>query len=41
MRERIRLVGGEILIKSGPGTGTTIHARVPLSQTMTPAGPAV
>jgi PAS domain S-box-containing protein len=38
MRERIRLVGGEILIKSWPGTGTTIHARVPLSRATTPAG---
>jgi len=29
MRERIQLVRGEISIKSQPGGGTTIHARVP------------
>jgi PAS domain S-box-containing protein len=31
MRERLQLVGGEISIKSQPGRGTTIHARVPFS----------
>ena len=30
MRERMQLVNGEISIKSRPGAGTTIHARVPL-----------
>jgi signal transduction histidine kinase len=40
MRERLQLVGGEISIKSQPGSGTTIHARVPFtsssnSQSMT------
>ncbi len=30
MRERMQLVSGEISIKSQPGSGTTIHARVPL-----------
>ena len=30
MRERMQLVSGEISIKSQPGAGTTIHARVPL-----------
>ena len=29
MRERMQLVSGEISIKSQPGGGTTIHARVP------------
>jgi signal transduction histidine kinase len=29
VRERIQLVSGEISIKSQPGAGTTIHARVP------------
>ena len=29
MRERLKLVGGELLIKSGPSRGTTIVARVP------------
>jgi len=29
MRERARLVGGEITIDSGPMAGTTIHVRVP------------
>jgi len=33
MRERIHLVSGEISIKSQPGGGTTIHARVPLRGT--------
>jgi len=31
MRERMQLVRGEISIKSQPGSGTTIHARVPFS----------
>ena len=31
MRERMQLVSGEISIKSQPGSGTTIHARVPFS----------
>ena len=31
MRERMQLVRGEISIKSQPGAGTTIHARVPFS----------
>ena len=31
MRERMQLVSGEISIKSQPGGGTTIHARVPFS----------
>jgi PAS domain S-box-containing protein len=31
MRERLRLVGGQISIESQPGRGTTIHARVPFS----------
>jgi len=30
MEERVRLVGGEISISSGPGEGTCIQARVPL-----------
>jgi signal transduction histidine kinase len=30
MRERLRLVGGELSINSQPKGGTTIHARVPL-----------
>jgi signal transduction histidine kinase len=30
MRERMRLVSGVMSIKSQPGSGTTIHARVPL-----------
>ena len=29
MRERMQLVSGELSIKSHPGSGTTIHARVP------------
>ena len=31
MRERMQLVSGEISIKSQPGGGTTIHARVPFN----------
>ena len=31
MRERMLLVSGEISIQSRPGSGTTIHARVPFS----------
>ena len=30
MRERLQLVQGELSVKSKPGAGTTIHARVPL-----------
>ncbi len=30
MKERLKLVDGELLIESQPQTGTTIHARVPL-----------
>ena len=30
MRERLQLVNGELLVKSKPGSGTTIRARVPL-----------
>ena len=33
MRERMQLVGGEISINSHPGSGTTIHARVPFRGT--------
>jgi len=32
MRERIKLVKGNLLIESEPGRGTTIHARVPLNR---------
>src|SRR6185295_16662062 len=31
MRERLRLIGGELAIRSGAGQGTTIDARVPLT----------
>ena len=31
MRERMQLVSGEFSIKSQPGSGTTIHARVPFN----------
>ena len=33
MRERLRLVNGELSIQSEPGRGTTVLARVPLGQT--------
>jgi signal transduction histidine kinase len=32
MRERLRLVNGELSIKSEPGRGTTVVARVPQRQ---------
>lgn len=32
MRERLQLVHGELLVKSKPGAGTTIYARVPLNR---------
>ncbi len=33
MKERLRLVKGEMSIESGPGAGTTVRARVPLQHT--------
>jgi two-component system, NarL family, sensor kinase len=30
MRERLRLMGGELRVESGPGAGTAVEARVPL-----------
>jgi two-component system NarL family sensor kinase len=30
MDERVKLVGGDLLIESLPQRGTTVHARVPL-----------
>jgi len=33
MRERMQLIGGEFSINSQPGSGTTIHARVPFKGT--------
>jgi signal transduction histidine kinase len=30
MRERIELLGGEFAVKSSPGQGTTVTARIPL-----------
>ncbi len=38
MRERVRLAGGELLIQSRPGAGTSISARVPLATADSPAG---
>ncbi len=32
MAERIKLLGGQLSIESHPGSGTTIHARVPLRE---------
>ena len=32
MRERLRLVNGDVVVESGPGTGTRICARVPLPE---------
>jgi len=41
MKERLKLVDGQISIHSERGRGTTIHARVPLSLRMKSAGAAV
>ncbi len=38
MRERLKLVNGDLSIQSQPGSGTTIHARVPLIQVNSAAG---
>jgi|HubBroStandDraft_6_1064221.scaffolds.fasta_scaffold26815_5 signal transduction histidine kinase len=38
MRERVRLVNGELLVESASGLGTTIHARVPLKAQEREAG---
>ncbi len=40
MRERVQLVNGEFSIDSKPGCGTTIHARVPLTEREFRAGAA-
>ena len=33
MRERVRLIGGEFTVRSEPGQGTTITARLPIPET--------
>jgi len=38
MRERLKLVGGQLSIDSKLVSGTTIHARVPLSPKVKSAG---
>jgi PAS domain S-box-containing protein len=38
MNERLKLVDGELSIRSEPGRGTTIHARLPLSPQMNSNG---
>ena len=40
MRERLRLVGGELTVTSRAGEGTAIEARVPLAQRRGPSAPA-
>jgi signal transduction histidine kinase len=35
MQERLRLVNGEVIIDSAPGTGTTVRAVAPLRITVT------
>ena len=41
MRERLRLVDGQLAIRSKPQQGTTIYAQVPLSPGMNRAGNAI
>ena len=36
MQERVSLVDGELRIESHPGSGTTLHVRVPITETDTP-----
>jgi PAS domain S-box-containing protein len=38
MTERVRSLGGELLVQSQPGGGTTVEARVPLAASGTPIG---
>jgi signal transduction histidine kinase len=38
MKERLKLVDGELFIDSKPGQGTTIQAKVPLSPKMNYVG---
>ncbi len=40
MKERLKLVNGELSIESQLQVGATIHARVPLGSAMNPAGTA-
>jgi signal transduction histidine kinase len=35
MRERLRLIGGHVIVESEPARGTRIHVRVPLSDSAT------
>jgi signal transduction histidine kinase len=39
MRERARLLGGHLQVRSAPGTGTVVHARVPLQTPGVPREP--
>jgi signal transduction histidine kinase len=32
MRERVGMVGGELVVRSRPGAGTSITVRIPLSE---------
>ena len=36
MRDRLAALGGELAITSSPGTGTTVHGRLPVPQTPAP-----
>lgn len=35
MRERVEALGGELLIESKPGTGTTLALQLPLARPLT------
>jgi PAS domain S-box-containing protein len=40
LRERLRMAGGELELKDAPERGTMLIARIPLTHTANPAGPA-
>jgi signal transduction histidine kinase len=40
MRDRVEWVGGSLVVRAAPGTGTTIEATVPLPKTRDAAAPS-
>jgi signal transduction histidine kinase len=41
MRERVRLLAGDLNIQGAPGQGTTVHVRIPLHATAPPPPPQI